>query len=437
MINSKPAKCPQCGETANYSKRRSSHYCDECGLVFDAPKPAVEPQTIFLSYAHKSELKEDFDVSEELVLLMKSELDKDGHIVWIDKEGIHSGSQWRERITSAIYEHAHFLSFLSRRSVRDPGVCLNEIATALGAKKHIQTVMAEAERAVAPPLTISHLQWHDFQDWREIRAGTKTGPNGEDWEAWFAQRMALVRDAVGDAQNVRVSGQLQRLKDILVPTEFEARIIEKSQGFYGRQWLFDATRTWLDESTSRMFWLKASPGIGKSAFAAKLTHRTSSAVIGFFMCDFQGKKDPEESAREAIRTLAFQMASRLPDYRLKLIHEQRVDEEKILKKSADDLFEYLITEPLNKSGKIAEATRLCLVIDGLDEAGRSDHGNALADLLVKHVDRLPEWLGVIVTSRPEPYLEQMLKPVDAGAELTRSAGLGLTRVRPMNALVSR
>ena len=413
MINSKPAKCPQCGETANYSKRRSSHYCDECGLVFDAPKPAVEPQTIFLSYAHKSELKEDFDVSEELVLLMKSELDKDGHIVWIDKEGIHSGSQWRERITSAIYEHAHFLSFLSRRSVRDPGVCLNEIATALGAKKHIQTVMAEAERAVAPPLTISHLQWHDFQDWREIRAGTKTGPNGEDWEAWFAQRMALVRDAVGDAQNVRVSGQLQRLKDILVPTEFEARIIEKSQGFYGRQWLFDATRTWLDESTSRMFWLKASPGIGKSAFAAKLTHRTSSAVIGFFMCDFQGKKDPEESAREAIRTLAFQMASRLPDYRLKLIHEQRVDEEKILKKSADDLFEYLITEPLNKSGKIAEATRLCLVIDGLDEAGRSDHGNALADLLVKHVDRLPEWLGVIVTSRPEPYLEQMLKPLSS------------------------
>ena len=108
MINSKPAKCPQCGETANYSKRRSSHYCDECGLVFDAPKPAVEPQTIFLSYAHKSELKEDFDVSEELVLLMKSELDKDGHIVWIDKEGIHSGSQWRERITSAHHWSRNF-----------------------------------------------------------------------------------------------------------------------------------------------------------------------------------------------------------------------------------------------------------------------------------------------------------------------------------------
>ena len=406
--------CPECGAIATFAffKKRGKYVCSECEAEFDeAPKPPIDPQTIFLSYAHKSEREEDFDVSEELVLLIKSELDKDGHTVWIDKEGIRSGSQWRERITSAILEHAHFLSFLSRRSVRDPGVCLNEIATALGSKRNIQTVLAGPEREVAAPLTISHLQWHDFQDWREIRSGTKTGPTGEEWDAWFAQRMALVREAVGNAQNARVSGQLQRLKDILVPSEFEARIIDKTKGFYGRQWLFDATQSWLDNSTTRMFWLKASPGIGKSAFAAKLTHQARSAVIGFFMCDFQGKKDPEESAREAICTLAFQMASRLPDYRVKLIHQQQVDKEKILKKSADDLFEYLITEPLNKSGKIPEATRLCLVIDGLDEAGRSDHGNALAELLVKHVDRLPEWLGVIVTSRPEPYLEQILKPL--------------------------
>lgn len=43
---------------------------------------------------------------------------RDGHTVWIDKDGIRAGSQWRECITSAILEHAHFLSFLS---VRDPG----------------------------------------------------------------------------------------------------------------------------------------------------------------------------------------------------------------------------------------------------------------------------------------------------------------------------
>ena len=139
--------------------------------------PAV-PQTIFLSYAHKSERVEDFDVSEELVLLIQGELEREGHTVWIDKEGIRAGSQWRERITAAILEHAHFLSFLSVRSVRDPGVCLNEIAIALGGHKHIQTVLAEEEGRVVPPLTISHLQWHDFQNWRDIRAGISTGPSG-------------------------------------------------------------------------------------------------------------------------------------------------------------------------------------------------------------------------------------------------------------------
>jgi len=47
----------------------------------------------------------------------------------------------------------------------------------------------------------------------------------------------------------------------------------------------------------------ALPGVGKSAFASKLAHQARSAVIGFFMCDFQGRKDPEESAREARRRL--------------------------------------------------------------------------------------------------------------------------------------
>jgi hypothetical protein len=76
-----------------------------------------------------------------------------------------------------------------------------------------------------------------------------------------------------------------------------------------------------------MFWLKGSPGVGKSAFAAMLAHQARSAVIGFFMCDFQGRKDPEESAREVICTLAFQISSRLPDYRLKLLYQMQLEKD--------------------------------------------------------------------------------------------------------------
>ena len=400
--------CPSCGDHANFSKKRSRYFCAECEIEFDALAPPAEAQTVFLSYAHRSERDDDFDLSEELVLLIREELQRDGHTVWIDKEGIRAGSQWREHITAAILEHTHFLSFLSVRSVRDPGVCLNEIATALATSKNIQTVLAQDERRVVPPLTISHIQWHDFQDWHAIRSGTKTGPMGESWETWFQQRMAHLGEALTDAHNARMNGDMQKLRDILDPRSFEARIAEKTVDFHGRKWLFDAAQGWLDNASSRMFWLKGSPGAGKSAFAAQLAHQARSAVIGFFMCDFQGSKDPEDSAREAIRTLAFQIASRLPDYRLKLLYQIQVDKDKIAKRSADDLFEFLITEPLNRSSKIPESTRLCLVIDGLDEAGRSGGGNALAELLAKHAQRLPEWLGVLITSRPEPYLEQTL-----------------------------
>jgi tetratricopeptide (TPR) repeat protein len=375
--------------------------------------PTVIPQTIFLSYAHKSERNDDLDFSEDLVLLIQQEFEQDGHTVWIDKDGIRAGSQWRERITSAILDHTHFLSFLSVRSVRDPGVCLNEIAIALGGNKHIQTVLAEDERRVVPPLTISHVQWHDFQHWREIRDGIMTGPMGENWANWFGQRMTRLREVIADEQNARIPGELQKLREILEPRTFEARIVEKTQGFSGRKWLFEEAGRWLEESTSRMFWLKAGPGIGKSSFAAQLTHQARSAVVGFFMCDFQGKKDPEESAREAVCTLTFQLASRLPDYRVKLLYGLKLNKDNIVKRTADELFEYLITEPLNRVGKIPENTRFCLVVDGLDEAGRAEVGNSLADLLAKHAERLPEWLGVLVTSRPEPYLEQALKPLSS------------------------
>jgi len=87
MIATDPFKCPDCGELATfpYFKKLDKYVCSECMAQFDAaPKPTVDPQTIFLSYAHKSERYEDFDISEDLVWLIKEGLEGDGHHVWID-----------------------------------------------------------------------------------------------------------------------------------------------------------------------------------------------------------------------------------------------------------------------------------------------------------------------------------------------------------------
>ena len=90
--------CPQCARTANFSPKRQRYFCAECEIAFDAAAQAIDPQTVFLSYAHKSEREGDFDVSEDLVWLVKQALEGDGHRVWIDSDGIRGGHDWRERI---------------------------------------------------------------------------------------------------------------------------------------------------------------------------------------------------------------------------------------------------------------------------------------------------------------------------------------------------
>ena len=407
--------CPSCSSPNTTFKVKAKLWeCNDCEERFaDPSSQRIAVQSIFLSYAHRSEREEDFDISEDLVWLIKEELERDGHLVWIDHEGIRGGTQWRERITDAITSHKHFLAFLSKRSVRqDPNVCLNEVAIAIKHNRIIQTILTEGENRISAPLTLSSIQWHKFQDWKEIKEGKKTGPKGEDWDAWFGSLMTEIRQNLADITHQQKLGELGELAQILNPISFTADIIQSVEGFFGRKWLFEAYRAWLP-SNKRLFWLKGSPGIGKSSFAAKLVHDGNSEVVGYFKCSFQGLKSAEDSASECIRTLAYQLASRLPDYRIKLLRGQMLDRETVQKKTADDLFTYLITEPLNRSEKIAESQRLVLVIDAIDEAGRKVSGveaNPLADLIYRHAEKLPNWLGIVVTSRPEAYLEQQLGP---------------------------
>ena len=62
-------------------------------------------------------------------------------------------------------------------------------------------------------------------------------PTGEGWDTWFGQRMAGVRENLSSAHNTRVNGELQKLRGILDPRSFEARIVHprKRQSGVGRE----------------------------------------------------------------------------------------------------------------------------------------------------------------------------------------------------------
>lgn len=61
----------------------------------------------------------------------------------------------------------------------------------------------------------------------------------------------------------------------------------------------------------------------------------------------------------------------------------------------DELFEYLIIGP---TGLLVDGHRekAYILIDGLDEA--SDYNSEFAEVLVKKVRRLPNWIRFIITS---------------------------------------
>ena len=92
---------------------------------------------IFISYGH--------DFTEEATMLAES-LKSAGHDIWIDRENIISGSDWRNSITEAILSADLILVLLSKYGLRDDGVCLDELAIAVSCnRRNIRPVIMEKD----------------------------------------------------------------------------------------------------------------------------------------------------------------------------------------------------------------------------------------------------------------------------------------------------
>ena len=130
----------------------------------------------FFSYSHQE---------KEICQMVQEAFLQRGHKVWIDQEKIKEGDDWREKIAQGILSSNGVIAFLSRNSVRDPGVCLNELSIAVGVRGgNIKTVLLEREENVRPPSSISHLQWLDMSAWR-----TEQAKGEESFHAWFRKKM--------------------------------------------------------------------------------------------------------------------------------------------------------------------------------------------------------------------------------------------------------
>jgi TIR domain len=163
---------------------------------------------VFLSYGH--------DCNAPLVDRISRDLEAARHEVWIDKSEIKAGEHWRRSIVDGLRSTDWVLAFLSRNSVRDPGVCLDEISIALHAKGGaIATVLVESDAKVDPPVSVSHIQWLDMRDWSEFEA-----KGGLEWEAWYKNKLGEILALLASPDVKRFAGEIKELDGLLAPRRF-------------------------------------------------------------------------------------------------------------------------------------------------------------------------------------------------------------------------
>ena len=396
--------CPFCGsENIYFSRKRQLYVCEDCDETFsdETSETSQKASTgsglqLFFSYGH--------DRNRPLVERIKRDLERRGHHVWIDSSEIRAGDHWRDDILNGVLNTASVIAFLSEYSTRSPGVCLDELKIAVCVRgADVKTVLLEPESRIRPPATLSDIQWLDMSDWYEI----KNSPVA-DFEQWYQNKFSELCRVIESGQSEELSGDIHTLKEQLCPylnTEKEYRLLSKE--FCGRAWLNEAIETWRVHGNSNALIIYGAPGSGKSAFSVNYAHY-NDAVLGCFLCEWNRERTivPER----LLRTIAFRLAAKLPDYR-SLLLRQLSDGAQLEDMSPEDLFDYLLAYPLSHLVDGNRETGL-VVVDGLDEAAVEGH-NPLADVFVRCVNRLPRWIKFVFTSRRERNVTQPFQGCDS------------------------
>jgi tetratricopeptide (TPR) repeat protein len=381
-------ECPECGSAdVMFSSRKQRYVCVDCSKEFEAGKK-INPRRIFLSYGH--------DENSDLALRLKTDLEAAGHSVWIDSDSIRGGSDWEDAIekglrwASEIPRQGRFILLMTPHAVRRPdGFCLNELSRALSLALPVMPAMVSW---CEPPLSICRLQWIDLLDCVPLISR----------EEKYRAKLSMLLDVL-DQEQVELKGAQSRLLHVLQPLPFDADLARHLARFTGRRWVIDRIDAWLaDTDASRIFWIVGRPGFGKTALSSWLCFNRRE-VAAFHLCSYGHVQ--KSDARRCVLSIAYQLSTQIPEYRERL--ENMRLEGVIDESNARTLWDYLIVQPL--SGDFPPLQRrLLVVIDALDEASQGDR-NELAEFIASEFTRTPDWLRLVITSRPDPKIMHLLQ----------------------------
>jgi hypothetical protein len=210
------------------------------------------------------------------------------------------------------------------------------------------------------------------------------------------------------------------LRTVLNPLSFDTELREYEARFVTgtRDWVFDTIDAWLADtgSASRCRVLLGGPGFGKTAIVAHLCTTRRHAVLGVHLCKHNDKR--KRDPRRMVTTLAHQLAQALPDYRAALEAKAQQLTREVDSLTTTELVDTLLVQPLGAVPPPRGSARKLLVIDALDEA-EHEQKNELLRLIKNEFPKLPAWLKVLLTARPELPIKRelsVLQPQELDAE---------------------
>ena len=214
-------------------------------------------------------------------------------------------------------------------------------------------------------------------------------------------------------------------------SHFESDISYHSEKCHAgtRRWLFDDVASWKERVLSNrnqpnMCLISANPGMGKSVLAAKLcaNYKLEGTLAGCFF--FQHHLGRRSNPKMLIQTLCYQFQSTIEGYS-SLIEDElaKIDLEA---STTFELFSYLIKEPLSRL--LSPSSGMMVVIDALDECDY-DCRPDLLKVLIRDFIKLPRWIQIILTTRPDKKILQSLKRLKSVIEISPEDTRNLDDIR--------
>jgi len=307
----------------------------------------INKATIFISHTIRD--PRDFELAHRLAATLQDR----GAKVWIAPESIPAGSNWKAELVRGLLEQSsHFLVVLTAASVASDWV-LKEVEIAR------QRKTSDSGFQILP-LPIGHIGAYAGKDYIE---DLQHVPYYEDFHA---QLDAIAR-AVGLAPPI--------------PQEIQSIIAEKTEGFVGRNYIFDAIQQFLNANRSGYVLVQGDPGAGKSAIAAEFVKRTG--CVAHFNNRALGINRPEDFLENVPAQIVGRFGLPYPS-----VPANSRQDGAFLKRVLDEA-----------AAKLNDQERLVILVDALDEVDATARRSGTNTLCLP--PHLPRGIYFVLTARRE------------------------------------